>query len=32
MNTDSKLKIINAKLVNEGNVFDGEILFVNDRI
>ena len=32
MNTDSKLKIINAKLVNEGNVFDGEILIVNDRI
>ncbi|MDC1217556.1 dihydroorotase [Flavobacteriaceae bacterium] len=27
-----KLKIINAKIVNEGRIFDGEILVTNDRI
>ena len=32
MKLDSKLKIVNAKLVNEGRIFEGEILIVNDRI
>ena len=32
MKLDSKLRIVNAKLVNEGRIFEGEILIVNDRI
>ena len=32
MKMDSKLRIVNAKLVNEGRIFEGEILIVNDRI
>jgi len=32
MKLDLKLKIVNAKLVNEGRIFEGEILIVNDRI
>lgn len=32
MNSGSILKIINAKIVNEGHVFEGEILIEKDRI
>ena len=32
MKLDSKLRIVNAKLVNEWRIFEGEILIVNDRI